>query len=125
MENDVLRTVGTLQKYFAYLDENVRTPDLRDLPMIFGGNKWVVVENQFPYDKIAKTHHMLVPLRAFTEDIDMTQDERDELAAIKRRVADEKLYDVIMENVMHRRTVPTHYHLHLIKYKDITTYARG
>lgn len=125
MENDVLRSKETLERYFKYLDENVRTPDLRDLPMIFGGNKWVIVKNGFPYDKIASVHHLLVPLRAFTEDIDMTQDERDELASIKRRIGEEKLYDVVMENVAHRRTVPAHYHLHLIKYKDITNYVRG
>jgi hypothetical protein len=41
---------------------------------------------------------------------------------IKHLFAREQKYDAIVENMPHQRTVPSHYHLHCIEYKNITHY---
>jgi hypothetical protein len=77
---------------------------------------WSIVKNDFPYDLIAERHDLLVSKRCFGEESGMSEQERDELVRIKNDILpgrDE--YDIILENFPKGRSVPTHYHLHLIK----------
>lgn len=110
-----------LEKYFAELDRR-EMRDFAHLEIVWEAGLWFIAKNEFPYDKIAERHHLLIPVRTFENDWEMTHQEREELMGLKRSFAGSKEYDAIQENVAHRRSVPRHYHLHLIKYKNITDY---
>ena len=77
---------------------------------------WKIIANRFPYDRIAKVHDMILPLRHVTEN-DLTEAERDELHSIKTAYLNEH-YDVFLEASSRLKTVPAHFHLHLIVLKD-------
>jgi len=77
---------------------------------------WKVVDNDFPYDRIAQTHHMILPLRHVREE-GFTKDEQDELFAIKRDRLQE--YDYIQEGTQKTLSVPEHFHLHLLVGKEM------
>lgn len=77
---------------------------------------WKIIVNKFPYDRIASVHDMLVPKRHATED-ELTEDEKCELREIKRTEIHD--YQFIIEPTPHVKSIPTHFHLHLIVGKDI------
>ena len=72
--------------------------------------------NSFPYDLIASTHHMIVPLRHVVE-AELSAEELREFAVIKREVVDVG-YDNIIEATTKNKSLPAHFHLHLIVGKD-------
>ncbi len=72
---------------------------------------WKVIPNLFPYDLIAETHHMLIPLRHVKE-TDLTDAEKRELADIKSDYVHQ--YDYIIETTNKTKSIPEHFHLHLI-----------
>lgn len=120
MASDVLRSEEVIALYKVkrrdpefHLDEF----DLRDLPIVKKWKLWILVQNEFPYDKIADNHCLLVPLRQFAEDEDMYGTERSELFRIKEEFKQTKDFDAVFENVKHNRTVPDVYHLHALKFK--------
>lgn len=76
---------------------------------------WKIIDNDFPYDRIAKRHHLLIPNRIFKDDWDMTDDERKELWHIKQTV---KGYKAITENFPDRKSITEVYHLHLLEYDE-------
>ena len=86
---------------------------------------WFIGKNDFPYDLIASKHDLLVPFRVFADADDMGNAERSELAQIKARLAKTKEYDTVMENIPHSRTVKGHYHLHLLKFRELTDFNHG
>ena len=73
---------------------------------------WKIMENLFPYDRIAKTHHMIMPIRHVTEP-ELNQDELRELLEIKEQVLHQE-YEWIMEATHLTKSIPDHFHLHLI-----------
>jgi hypothetical protein len=73
---------------------------------------WKVTSNEFPYDLIASEHHMLVPMRHVTEK-ELTADELHEFSEIKSAYIASK-YDYIIEATPKNKSIPTHFHLHLI-----------
>lgn len=73
---------------------------------------WKVTENSFPYDKIAQTHHMLLPLRHVCED-DLLPEEAEELKVIKKSFVDTN-YDWMIEATHKNKSIPDHFHIHLI-----------
>lgn len=73
---------------------------------------WRIVKNNFPYDRIAKVHHMLIPLRHVPEDA-LTLEEVKELREIKKIFVSDS-YTWIIEPTMKHKTIPAHFHLHLI-----------
>ena len=48
---------------------------------------WKIMNNKFPYDRLATEHHMLLPKRHSTEP-DLTQEEIDEFQEIKHEALD-------------------------------------
>lgn len=72
---------------------------------------WKIMKNDFPYDLIAKTHHMILPIRHVKE-LDLTEEERLELLDIKANFI--KSYDCILESTLKTKTIPEHHHLHLL-----------
>jgi len=79
---------------------------------------WVIVENDYPYDAITDTHHMLVPRDVYTSFEDVSDAAAEELDAVVREYINEN-YDATMENTMQNRTVPTHIHLHLLTFTRV------
>lgn len=75
---------------------------------------WKIVVNDFPYDRIAERHDMIVSLRHATEQ-ELTPEERDELYEVKYSNMQE--YDIIVEATPQAKSIPTHFHLHLINTK--------
>ncbi len=73
---------------------------------------WKITDNAFPYDLIATKHHMILPLRHVTE-AELSKEELKELAGIKKDVVDVD-YDYIIEATTKNKSVPAHFHLHLI-----------
>jgi hypothetical protein len=73
---------------------------------------WKIITNEFPYDLIASTHHMLVPMRHVTE-VELSDSEKEELVSIKHGLLDPQ-YDFIIETVSKKKSIPEHFHLHLV-----------
>ena len=76
---------------------------------------WKILPNDYPYDEIAEVHHMIVPVRHVTEQ-NLTSEEREELEKIREEYIHPN-YDYILEGTQKTKTVPAHYHLHLIVIK--------
>lgn len=117
--SDVLRSPEVIARYKARKQEvkNAGPKDMRDFPIIKMWRYWILVENEFPYDLIAESHALLVPKREFQYDQDMRDEERAELFDIKNEVEFTKEFDAVLENLLHNRTIPGHYHLHFMKLK--------
>ncbi|MDB5189765.1 MAG: hypothetical protein JWN49_91 [Parcubacteria group bacterium] len=72
---------------------------------------WKIAENSFPYDRIAQKHDMLMPIRHVTE-AGLTDEEVRELSEIKNTSIEE--YNWILEPTHSNKSIPGHFHLHLI-----------
>ena len=76
---------------------------------------WKKIENEFPYDEVATKNDMIVPLRHTIED-DLTEEELREFKEIKKDINDK--YDMILENTHKQKSIPGHFHLHLLQIKE-------
>lgn len=74
---------------------------------------WRIITNNFPYDNVAEVHHMIVPRRHVTE-TELTAEEMQELLAIKHDFINHQEYDWIIEATTKKKSIPAHFHLHLI-----------
>ena len=73
---------------------------------------WRIVDNSYPYDRIAKVHHMIIPARHVSED-GLTKDEQEQFRELKNSyIADN--YDWIIEATHNNKSLPAHFHLHLL-----------
>lgn len=73
---------------------------------------WRLQPNLFPYDRIAKVHDLLYTIRHVTEN-DLNEDEIAELRDLKNGYINEN-YQYILESIPKLKTIPDHFHLHLI-----------
>ena len=73
---------------------------------------WRIVNNDFPYDMIAKIHHMIIPIRHVTFTV-LSEAELKEIEEIKVSFINED-YDYIIEATQKNKSIPNHFHLHLI-----------
>lgn len=102
----------TQAAYDAFLSAHSDRPcPLCTEPAIRTYTHWKILDDKFPYDAIARVHHMLTPVR-HTDELGLTAEERTELDALKLSLARE--YDQFTENAERLRSVPGHYHLHLL-----------
>ena len=76
---------------------------------------WAIIKNDFPYDLIAYTHHLLIPKRKFADFEDMNKKEFKELMDIRSEIR--LKYDCILENLPRNRSVHAHFHFHLLVLK--------
>ena len=76
---------------------------------------WKIVKNLFPWDRIVKVHHILIPKRHATQD-KLTASEKRELEKLKVGYVNTN-YGVLAEATHRKRSIPDHYHLHLIVLK--------
>lgn len=113
----VLRTPQMLGRYRKHLKTNSgNIAFFLTNPSICEWKHWRLIKNDFPYDVLAKKHHILTPKRVFSEEVEMSGGERKELIRIKQELNDS--YDTVFENFIHQRSFKNHYHLHLIRYRD-------
>ena len=107
------RTVKSTKKYLKHLKKRAKgdiCPLCRERKTIKKFKYWRIIENDFPYDKIAKIHQMIVPRRHISED-ELNKKELDEFKKIKKKHI-VKNYDYISEGMA--KSIPNHFHLHLI-----------
>lgn len=114
--SDLFRSDEMSNQYRAYRDAGglnecvlCTKPSLREFTY------WRILKNDFPYDLVAKQHDMIVPKRHITEDF-LTEEEKAEFSSIKK--ADIQDYDFILEPSTKGKSIPQHFHLHLIVIKD-------
>lgn len=114
-----LRTPEMTQRYKDYRDQGGLENGCRlcDSEPIKKYRFWKITDNKFPFDRIAKVHYMLMPLRHTTE-AGFTEEERFELFEIKHGVDIQDDYDFIIEAMHKKKSIPDHFHLHLIVAKD-------
>lgn len=117
--SDLLRSQEMAEKYKTYRASGLMETGcaLCERSAIELFIHWKVVKNHFPYDAIAETHNMLVPLRHVKE-TELNDDERAELLQIKTSYAQQ--YDYLLEATNRTKSIPAHFHLHLIigKHRD-------
>jgi diadenosine tetraphosphate (Ap4A) HIT family hydrolase len=73
---------------------------------------WKIVKNLFPYDRVALVHDMIIPKRHVAEK-DITQEEWIEYNTLKHTVLFSD-YEYIIEAALRNKSIPDHFHLHLI-----------
>jgi hypothetical protein len=100
-----------------YLENlNSRTPDspcaLCLMTPIKTFKYWKIVVNDFPYDLITPVHHMAIPLR-HTIEVEFTEDELTELKQLKRGYLNDQ-YEFLLEGTDRTKSIPAHFHLHLL-----------
>lgn len=109
-----LRTKRTYNKYQKHLKNKTIGCPLCDRVPLKSFKYWKVIVNNFPYDRIAKEHHMILPLRHVVED-DLNQAELTEYKIIKNTYLKHSDYNSILEATFHTKSQPKHFHLHLIE----------
>ena len=109
-----LRTPEGKKKYQEYLKGELaeHACSLCEKEAVKCFSYWKITENSFPYDLIAKTHHMLIPLRHGREH-ELSTEELQELKEIKSNNINPE-YDYIIEATPKNKSIPDHFHLHLI-----------
>lgn len=116
--NDALRSKEMAAKYRAHKATGAleKSCPLCDAGELQGFKLWKIIPNDFPYDLFAATHHMIVPMRHVTEK-ELTEEELKELQELKYSVMQE--YDIIVEATSKSKSIPAHFHLHLIHTKRV------
>lgn len=80
---------------------------------------WRIVKNIYPYDAVAATHDMLITKRHLSKDTELSSKELEELFRLKATVLNDS-YTFIMEALPKNKSIPGHFHFHLIVPKIIT-----
>ena len=113
-----LRTRKTYQKYMKFKAKG----NLADGCNLCNETKsikefkyWRIINNIFPWDRIAKINHMIVSKRHATHK-ELNTAEKKELEAVKYGYI-EKNYEIIVDVVNRNKTIPGHFHTHLITLK--------
>ena len=114
-----LRTKKSQEKYLklianGFLDKKCNLCSKTKAESIKKFKYWRIVNNKFPYDRIAKINHILIPIRHTTEK-NLNSAEKKELELIKWGYV-KKNYEILVE-VTHK-SIPAHFHVHLIVIKD-------
>ena len=76
---------------------------------------WRILKAKFPWDRIAKIHHLIIPVRHTTEE-KLTKVELKEFHLIKKNYIHGR-YELIAEATKKKKTIPSHFHLHIIAVK--------
>lgn len=114
------RTRETHERYERERQADLKHTDLCPLceaETIESFTYWRTIPNKYPYDAVAKRHDQLVPLR-HTAGTDLTPEELVELVELKRGALNET-YFYIMEALPGTKSIPGHFHLHLLVPKPI------
>jgi hypothetical protein len=77
---------------------------------------WVIVENDFPYDRIALVHDMLITKRHVSE-AQLSEEELADFRDIKQSLTDGK-YQHVLESLPRTLSIPDHHHVHLVRWNS-------
>jgi diadenosine tetraphosphate (Ap4A) HIT family hydrolase len=102
------------ERFYGQMKLSGKLVPLADEPSITEWEHWRLIDNRFPYAVALRKHHLLLPKRVVADRLDLTEDERTELVWLLRQLSDD--YDFVMENFPKRRSILSHYHLHLGEY---------
>jgi hypothetical protein len=112
-----VRTQETMDRYIKEAGERVESDPFmnwHEKGLVKEFTHWVIVENDYPYDAIATTSHILCTKRKVLFEWELlTNEETDELTHIKKDYLSQN-YDLIWENLPKGQTVPVHFHLNLL-----------
>ncbi len=92
-----------------------QSKELIDEPRLMEWKYWALIDNKYPYTAAFKIHHLLIPKRAVAEKM-LHENEKKELQIIFDQLGD--LYDCRLVNFKHKQTKQSHFHIHLLTYKD-------
>lgn len=114
-----LRSAETKARYSEWLktQKDIAACPLCERGPIHQYKFWKIIDNHFPYDRVAKTHHILVTLRHVSE-MQLSAEERAELLEIKRDAYVNKHYGYSLEATPRTMSLPDHFHIHLLEIKD-------
>lgn len=114
-----LRTDETEAKYNAFLEKlDKDICRLCEMETIKEFEYWKVLINEFPCDRVAEKHVLLVTKRHCTED-QLSEEEKNELLQIKGS-SYVNSFDYILESTRGAMSIPAHYHLQLFQIKDFS-----
>lgn len=91
---------------------------LCEAPSVIEFEHWRIIENKFPYDEIARRHDMIVP-KVHKREESLTSAELQEFAELKKTYINDT-YQMVMESVPKNKSLPQHFHLHLLQIKTPT-----
>lgn len=77
---------------------------------------WVLMKNRFPYDRYFSKSDMLATKR-HTDEAGLNEEEKAELLKLKGSDELAGRYDSMLEHFQLQRSLPGHYHVHVIQYK--------
>lgn len=104
------------ERFYGQMKLSGKLIALADEPSLKEWSYWRLINNRFPYTVALRTHHLLLPIRVVPDRSELQAEELAELTEILSLVAPE--YDFVMENFPKRRSILTHYHLHLGEYHN-------
>ena len=110
-----LRTKKTRRKYLKLISEGFLVNGCslcKETKSIKEFKHWRILNNRFPWDRIAKTHHMIIPKRHTIYE-ELNEIEKKEFEIIKVGYIEEK-YELIAEAMNKKKSIPKHLHIHLI-----------
>lgn len=73
---------------------------------------WVILKNKFPYDAVAERHDLIMTKHHKTES-EITTEEWDEFLELRNTYINDN-YAFLTEALPNAKSVPGHFHLHLI-----------
>jgi len=117
----LLRTEKTATAYENAQEEQVAGSTCRlcaDPEVIREYEHWRLMPNRFPYDRLFSKSDMLV-LRRHSDEYGIREDERAELLELKTSVLVDE-YDAFLEQLPKQRSIPHHFHVHLVQYRRPT-----
>lgn len=108
-----LRRMATWEAYQRYRRERpVDAPcRLCEKKSIAEYEHWLLQINDFPYDRFADVHHMLVS-RVHTSEAELPAAAYTELRQLKTTFG--KHYDYLIESLPGTFSIPDHFHVHLL-----------
>lgn len=114
MRNTALRSDACWDKYQAHPPSD--TCFLCEPKPIREFKHWYIVENDYPYDKVAGTHHMLVPKQHVQYEEQLPQEVRHDLVKIFWELDRKGEYDAILRNFIKAQSHSAHLHYHLLTF---------
>lgn len=115
-----LRTKETETRYIESIknglnDEGCFFCDPKRQRLVKKFTNFVMIENDFPYDEVAETCHILFPIRHIKNN-ELTEVEYQELCEIKNTYMKDQKYDYLLEGVS-KLSIPGHVHYHALTLK--------
>lgn len=111
---EIQRTKKTYIKYKKFKKEKVFINEcgLCKEKLIKEFKYWKIIKNRFPWDRIAKINHIVIPKRHVVYK-KLNKKEKKELETIKMGYI-EKKYELLAEATNRKKSIPGHFHIHLI-----------